>query len=66
MVIRKRLGDEWDLTWEQYKAEREKDGGYSWIEKNYFEEVMPMISDAIGAISFSTSWADAARKATKA
>lgn len=64
MVIRKRLGDKWDLSWTEYKKEREKDGGYSWAEKDYFKEVMPLIRDAIGAISFSRSWADAARKAT--
>ncbi len=64
MKIRRRLGDEWQLSWEDYERERKKDGGYSWMEKGYFEQVMPMIPDAIGAISFSKSWAEAAREAS--
>ena len=62
MVIRARLG-RWDLTWPQYRAEREKDGGFSELEKAYFEEAVRLIPDAIGAIAFSPSWASAARKA---
>ena len=63
MKIRRRLGDKWELTWEEYERERQKDGQFSWSEKSYFDEVMPMIQDPIGAISFSLTWADAARKA---
>ncbi len=65
MVIRKRLGDKWDLSWKEYKAERKKDNGFTEGEKTYFEKVIPLISDVIGAISFSQSWARAAREATK-
>lgn len=65
MKIRKRLGDNWKLTWEEYERERLKDSGFNWMEKAYFEEVMPLIPDAIGAISFSKSWAEDARKASK-
>jgi len=63
MVIRKRLGDKWPLTWAEYELERSKDGGPDWAERGYFDEVMPLIQDAIGAISFSTTWAKAARRA---
>ena len=62
MAIRARLNDEWHLTWKQYKAERQKDGEFSMIEKEYFERVYPLISDPIGAISFAPAWARDARK----
>jgi hypothetical protein len=63
MVIRARLGDEWSLTWQQYEQEREKDGGQGCarMEQLTFNRVMPLIPDAIGAISFSPTWARAAR-----
>lgn len=65
MKIRRRLGDKWELTWEEYQTERKKDGHYSELEESYFNEIMPLIPDAIGAISFSGSWAAAARAASK-
>jgi len=65
MVIRKRLGDTWSpLNWKTYKAEREKDEGEGCTEgqeKNYFDDVVKLIPDALGAISFSPIWARAAR-----
>ncbi len=64
MKIRRRLGDKWDLSLEEYKREREKDGAYSWNEECYFKEVIELIPDAIGAISFAPTWAEAARKAS--
>lgn len=63
MVIRKRLGDKWELTWEEYERERKADGGRPNGEKGYFDNVIHLIPDAIGAISFSRVWADAARNA---
>ena len=63
MRIRARRGDSWELSWADYKREREKDGSFSMIEKPYFEEVIKLIPDAIGAISFAPSWARDARKA---
>ena len=63
MKIRRRLGDKWKLTWSQYKEERQKDGHFSEREKEYFDKVLPLIKDASGAISFSKSWLEAARKA---
>ena len=65
MVIRSRLGDKWDLSWKEYKAERKKDGDYPESEKEYFDQVMKLIPDAIGAIGFSQTWAKTARKALK-
>jgi hypothetical protein len=65
MRIRARLGDKWPLTWKQYKAERLKDSGFSDIEKPYFDEVLPLISDSIGAIAFAPAWARDARKAAQ-
>lgn len=65
MRIRARLGDRWELTWEEYKREREKDGSFSDMEEGYFNKVMPLIADPIGAISFAAGWARAAREASK-
>ena len=61
MVIRDRLG-KWQLTWDEYASERNKDGGFSDKEQCFFDEVIKMIPDSIGAISFSPSWANAARE----
>lgn len=66
MKIRRRLGDKWELSWDEYKAERLKDKGFSWEEEGYFNKVMPLIPDAIGAIAFSGVWAKEARKLTEA
>jgi hypothetical protein len=63
MTIRARLGNKWELTWDEYKTERLKDGTFSYCEQPYFEDVIKVIPDAIGAISFSQDWANAAREA---
>jgi hypothetical protein len=42
MLIMERLGDKWiNLSWEQYKQERQKDGNFHETECQYFEEVHP-------------------------
>lgn len=63
MIIRKRNGDEWPLTWKQYEAGREKDGGAGCArgERGYFDEIIKRIPDAVGAIAFCDDWAEAAR-----
>lgn len=61
MKIRRRLGNRWELSWQDYERERRKDGNFNPIEQHYFEQVIPLIPDAIGAIAFSTSWANSAR-----
>ena len=60
MVILKRTGDEWrELTFEEYKTERLKDGNFSeWKEKNYFEQVYPYCQSPETAATFSPSWAE--------
>ena len=62
MQIRKRLGDKWDLKWSEYKRERIKDGSFTMSEKHWFDQVIKLIPDSIGAIGFSPSWTKAARK----
>ena len=64
MLIRKRRGDEWKLSWRDYKAEREKDGGIDHGEQGHFATAMRLIPDAIGAIAFAPAWTSAARKAS--
>ena len=57
MVILKRTGDKFrKLTWEEYKKERLKDGGFSENEKAYFEKVMPYCETAMTARLFSEDW----------
>ena len=60
MLIRARLGDTWDLTWAAYKKEREKDGGQGCAnnEEDCFHEIMKLTPNAIGAMAFSTTWAE--------
>ena len=65
MKIRTRLGDKWGLSWNEYKKERQKDGGFSYMEKEHFDKVMPKIRDAFGAIGFSEVWTKSACKALK-
>ena len=48
--------------WEQYREERQKDGNFSELEKGYFDEVIALIPDAIGAVRFSPTWTKAARE----
>ena len=62
-IIRKRLGDNWDITREQYRKERIKDGEFSEGEMYLFDEVIKLIPDAIGCIGFSKVWTEAARTA---
>ena len=57
MIILKRTGNVFrELTFEEYKTEREKDGGFSSSEKHYFEQVIPYCKSAETAALFSDSW----------
>ncbi len=59
MVILKRTGDVFrDLTYDEYKAERLKDGDYSDKEQQYFEKVIPFCKSADTAVLFSKAWAE--------
>jgi hypothetical protein len=60
MKIMRRLGNNWGLTWAQYKEERQKDGGFSMSEKQYFERVQQYVKDGESAKRFSKVWARAA------
>lgn len=58
MVILKRTGDTWrELTWEEYKEERLKDGKFTEGEKYYFDKVIGYCKSADSAILFSPNWA---------
>lgn len=57
MRILARLGDNWQsLTWEQYVAERKKDGDFQSIEVHYFAEARRYCENAETAVSFSPAW----------
>ena len=61
MVILKRTGDTWrTLTAEEYRAERQKDGGFSPTEARWFEKVAPLVATEVLARKFSPDWAKAA------
>ena len=65
-IIRERLGNDWALSWDQYKAERVKDGDFTDKEKKYFDSVIDLISSAEACINFSPSWSKVATKYLKA
>ncbi len=57
MVILKRTGDEFrELGWDEYKAERLKDGRFSGIEEMYFKKVIPYCKSEDTAKLFSPTW----------
>jgi len=58
MVILKRTGNKFrNLSWEEYVAERKKDGNFSLSEKKYFDQVIGYCKSADTAKLFSASWA---------
>ena len=57
MVILSRTDNEFrELTWKEYKEEREKDGNFSPYEHGYFEEVLPYCKSADTVKLFSKEW----------
>lgn len=57
MIILTRTGDAFrDLTWEEYEAERKKDGKFHGSEKGYFDIVKPYCASADTAIAFCPNW----------
>jgi hypothetical protein len=63
MVILSRTGNTFrPLSWQEYVAERKKDGGFTTGEKEYFEEVQEYCVSAETAILFSKVWKKAAGK----
>lgn len=57
MTILSRTGNEFrDLSWEEYKQERLKDGNFSEREKIFFDEVIEYCSSSDKAETFSKNW----------
>jgi hypothetical protein len=57
MVILGRTGDQFrQLTWEEYKSERIKDGNFTEREKQYFQVVVQHCASAENALRFCPHW----------
>lgn len=57
MVILERTGNKFrELTWEEYKKERVKDGNFSEGEKKYFDDVIKYCKSADTAVCFCEDW----------
>lgn len=61
MVILSRTGNTFrTLSWEEYAAERQKDGNFSEGEKKYFDDVAYLMKgEKWLVINFSKTWKDA-------
>lgn len=59
MVILARTGDYFrNLTWQEYKKERKKDGNFSENERSYFDQVIKYCQSEDDAILFSPVWGE--------
>ena len=57
MQILKRTGNAWrELSWEEYKEERLKDGSFTERERGYFDKVLPYTASEEQARKFSPTW----------
>lgn len=57
MVILERTGNTFrPLLWDEYKAEREKDGHFTEREREYFDKVIKYCKSADTARCFSKGW----------
>jgi hypothetical protein len=57
MTILARTGNTWRvLSWDEYKAERLKDGSFTEGEKKYFDRVAGFCSNEAAALSFCPGW----------
>lgn len=62
MVILSRTGDTFRrLEWDEYKAERMKDGGFTERERIYFDKVIDYCKSADTAALFAPGWKEATR-----
>ena len=60
MLILMRTGNEWrPLMWDEYKAERMKDSGFTPNERAYFDKVVPYCESPEKANAFCKGWASA-------
>jgi len=58
MINQKRTGNKFrDLSWQEYKKERLKDSNFSYIEEEYFNNVVRWCRSANNAKQFSPNWA---------
>ena len=58
MKILKRTGDTWrELTWDEYKKIRTKDGNFTNSEQQYFDKVINYCKSADTAVLFCNDWA---------
>lgn len=63
MVILSRTGDQWRaLTWDEYRAEREKDGNFSAAEKPHFDAVVDFTVSPATAALFCLAWRQIAKE----
>ena len=61
MTILKRTGNEWrQLSWEEYKEERLKDGNFTEGERKYFDMVLSYTVSADKAKMVGADWRNAA------
>lgn len=59
MVILGRTGDSFrPLSWDEYKAERLKDGNFSWKERPFFDQVVGYCKSKDTVVLFCPSWAE--------
>lgn len=57
MIILKRTGDVFRyLSWDEYHAERLKDGNFDYYEKHFFEQVIGYCKSVDTAVLFSRAW----------
>ena len=57
MIILKRTGNVFrELTWDEYKQERLKDGGFYESERGYFDAVIDYCKSSESAVLFCRTW----------
>lgn len=66
MVILSRTGDKFrQLSWDEYKTERLKDGDFTEREKAYFDKVVSRCSSVETALHFSPTWGEQREEVSK-
>ena len=59
MIILKRTGNTFrELSWEEYRKERSKDGGFGYNEKRHFDTVNIFCKNQDTAKTFCAHWAE--------
>lgn len=66
MVILSRTGNKWrELSWDEYKKERLKDGDFSEEEKYFFDQVKKFCNSEENAYGVSSAWKNMVTDMTK-